>query len=63
MINLEDGKTYLDGTGREVTVKLVSPNSDYPFEGVDDPMLYMADGRYIPERNLSVNVFDLVELA
>ena len=59
MKRLENGKTYEDGTGSKVTVQLERPDTEYPFTG-SNGFYYMADGRYIPDPDLSVAVYNLI---
>lgn len=60
-IQLEDGKKYRNKLGQVLTVKLVAPGTEFPFEGVEDPMRFMENGYYMPERGLAVNDLDLIE--
>ncbi len=61
-LQLEDGKTYIDGTGEKVKVVLDDPTSDYPFRSVDEPkqFTYARDGKYI-EKDGPCSIFNLLE--
>jgi len=59
-MELVHGRTYKDRLGESVKVMLVRPGHNYPFNG-NNGCSYMADGKYIPEENLPVNDFDLIE--
>lgn len=59
-MQLEDGKRYKNKLGHIVRVYLKRPGTDFPFDG-DNAMSYMSDGRYIPEDDLPVSVYHLVE--
>lgn len=62
-IQLEDGKAYVNGLGETVQVKQIKDTGDFQFQGVSgDPMLFMADGRYVPDQS-PCSVLNLVAAA
>jgi len=59
MIQLEDGKTYVDGFGDQITVEQIyKTKAPYPFKGVDNCYLYSAYGSYCI---FSKSKYDLIE--
>lgn len=59
-MELESGKTYVDGDGEKVQVLLTDPYTDFPFTGIHNHLRYMDDGRYIDHEG-PMSVYNLIE--
>lgn len=57
---LTDGKAYKNGLGHVEVVRLVAPETTFPFEGASSLLRYMADGRYVSEDG-GLAAYNLIE--
>lgn len=58
-IQLKDGGTYVNSLGQPVTVQQTNDGA-FPFEQSNgDPMVFMADGRYVEDES-PCSVYNLV---